>query len=114
MKEENQKEAPLDRRDVSSSVVIRGLDATTFAQMEDFVNDLEGQPLERLLRDLPKLAKLSSTKFALVSYVVAGKFRAADQAQKESIREAIAGALSVPQIDPEAHSRIGKMLERLR
>ncbi len=112
MKDEQNGES-LDRREVSSSVVIRGLDATTFAQMEDFVNDLEGRPLDRLLRDLPKLAKLSATKFALVSYVVAGKYRSATLEMKETIRETIRGTLSTP-IDAEAQLRIGKMLERLR
>ena len=57
----------------ASSVVLRGIDARTFSEMESFVKDLEGRPIERLLRDLGQLAELSATKVALVSYVMSGK-----------------------------------------
>ena len=64
----------------ASSVVIRGIDARTFSEMESFVKDLEARPVERLLRDLPQLADLPMTKVSLVSYVMYTKFRAADAA----------------------------------
>lgn len=103
----------LDRRELSSSVVIRGLDATTFAQMEHFVDDLEAQPLDRLLRDLPKLARLSTTKFALVSYVIAGKFKNAPEGEKKVIRNSVQNAVAA-ELDAETRKRLGKILERLK
>ena len=57
----------------ASSVVIRGIDARTFTEMESFVKDLEARPVERLLRDLPELADLPLTKVSLVSYVIAAQ-----------------------------------------
>lgn len=96
-----------------SSVVLRGIDARTFTEMESFVKDLEGRPTERLLRDLPQLAELSVTKVSLVSYVIAGKYRAAEPALKEQIRESVAAALeSLPA--GEARERVAAILDRLR
>jgi hypothetical protein len=46
----------------SSSVVMKAIDATTFTEMEAFVKDLEGRPIERLLKDLSHLATLPATK----------------------------------------------------
>ena len=57
----------------ASSVVIKGIDARTFTEMEGFVKDLEARPVERLLRDLPELAGLSATKDCSMA-VVAGSF----------------------------------------
>ena len=45
----------------ASSVVIRGIDARTFSEMESFVKDLEARPIERLLKDLSQLADLPMT-----------------------------------------------------
>lgn len=96
-----------------SSVVLRGIDARTFTEMESFVKDLEGRPTERLLRDLPQLAELSVTKVSLVSYVMAGKFRAAEPAVREQMRESVAATLeSLP--SGEARERVAAILERLR
>lgn len=96
-----------------SSVVLRGLDARTFTEMESFVKDLEGRPTERLLRDLPQLAELSVTKVSLVSYVIAGKYRAAEPAMKEQIRESVAATLeSLPA--GESRERVAAILDRLR
>lgn len=107
-----QEDGRLNRREQSSSVVIRGMDATTFAQMEDFVNDLESRPLDRLLHDLPKLARLSATKFALVSYVIKGKFENASTADRDLMRERI-GASAQTQ-DEEPRERLSRLLERLQ
>ena len=99
------------RREHSSSVVIRGLDATTFAQMEDFVDDLQSRPLDRLLNDLPKLARLSATKFALVSYVLKRKFESASTEEKESIRRILEASRTSP--EPVMQERMERLLERL-
>ena len=98
--------------EVASSVVIRGIDAQTFSEMESFVKDLETRPTERLLRDFPQLAALSATKMSLVSYVIAGKYRAADAEQKKVIRDSVAATVvSLP--DGETRDRVAAVLDRM-
>jgi hypothetical protein len=99
--------------DLASSVVMRGVDARTFSEMESFVKDLELRPTERLLRDLAQLAELSATKVSLVSYVIAGKYRTADAQQKELIRKSLTATVeSLP--DGETRWRVMAMLERIQ
>ncbi|HET7433623.1 MAG TPA: hypothetical protein VFN10_02805 [Thermoanaerobaculia bacterium] len=97
----------------TSSVVIRAIDARTFTQMESFVKDLESRPIDRLLRDLPELAKLSDTKVSLVSYVLAGKYRASETNDKHKIKDSMTGWIAAV-TDDEVRERISAMLERLR
>jgi hypothetical protein len=98
---------------IASSVVLKGIDAKTFSEMESFVKDLEGRPTERLLRDLPQLATLSATKVSLVSYVIAAKYRQADPEGRNSIRESV--ALSVESLPVgESRERVQAILDRLR
>jgi len=97
----------------ASSVVLRGIDARTFSEMESFVKDLEGRPIERLLRDLGQLAELSATKVALVSYVMSGKYRASDPEQRSAMRESVAATVeSLPA--GETRERVAAILDRLR
>lgn len=96
-----------------SSVVLRGIDARTFSEMESFVKDLEARPVERLLRDLPHLAELPQTKVSLVSYVMYSKFRAAEAAEKNRMRESV--AVTFESLLPgETKERVGQILERMR
>lgn len=96
-----------------SSVVIKGIDARTFTEMESFVKDLESRPTERLLRDLAGLAALSATKVSLVSYVMAGKYRQAEAAEKARMRESVAA--TVESLEPgETRERVLQILERMR
>jgi hypothetical protein len=97
----------------ASSVVMKAIDARTFTDMEGFVKDLEGRPIERLLKDLPELAGLPATKVSLVSYVITGKYRQADPATRTMIKESIQATLSRMDID-ERRDRIAQMFERLR
>lgn len=97
----------------ASSVVIRGIDARTFSEMESFVKDLEARPVERLLRDLPQLADLPMTKVSLVSYVMYTKFRAADAAERIRMRESVAITYEALAAG-ETKERVGQILERLR
>ncbi|MGZ5433553.1 MAG: hypothetical protein ACXW31_14685 [Thermoanaerobaculia bacterium] len=97
----------------ASSVVIRGIDARTFSEMESFVKDLEARPVERLLRDLPQLADLPMAKVSLVSYVMYTKFRAADAAERIRMRESIAITYEALAAG-ETKERVGQILERLR
>lgn len=97
----------------ASSVVIRGIDARTFSEMESFVKDLEARPIERLLRDLPQLADLPQTKVSLVSYVMYTRFRAAEHADKVRMRESV--AITFEALPPgETRERVGQILDRLR
>jgi hypothetical protein len=97
----------------ASSVVLRGIDARTFTEMESFVKDLEARPVERLLRDLPELADLPMTKVSLVSYVIAAKFRASEADERERMRESVAATFEkLPQ--GEVKERVGVILDRLR
>ena len=95
-----------------SSVVIRGIDARTFSEMESFVKDLEGRPIERLLKDLAELVKLPQTKVSLVSYVFYSRFRAAEEGEKQRIRESVAATYAA--LAPgESRDRVAQILERL-
>lgn len=96
----------------ASSVVIRGIDARTFSEMESFVKDLETRPTERLLRDLGELAELPMTKVSLVSYVIFTKFRGAEADEKARIRESVAASFEAA--EGETKERIGQILDRLR
>lgn len=97
----------------SSSVVMKAIDATTFTEMEAFVKDLENRPIERLLKDLPHLATLATTKVSLVSYVIAGKYKAADAAERTAIRDAIQSTASQLEVG-EKRDRVAAILDRLR
>jgi len=97
----------------ASSVVMKAIDATTFSDMESFVKDLESRPIERLLKDLPNLAKLPPAKVSLVSYVISGKYRQADAATRAMIKESIQSTVSGMDFD-EQRQRVAQMLERLR
>lgn len=99
--------------ELASSVVIRGIDARTFSEMESFVKDLEARPTERLLRDLVQLAELSATKMSLVSYVLTGKYRASDAQEKDVIRKSVTATVeSLP--DGETRWRVAAILDRLQ
>jgi hypothetical protein len=97
----------------ASSVVIRGIDARTFTEMESFVKDLEARPIERLLRDLPQLADLPMTKVSLVSYVMYQKFRAADAAERTRMRESVTTTFEALPAG-ETKDRVSQILDRLR
>jgi hypothetical protein len=97
----------------ASSVVLRGIDARTFTEMESFVKDLEARPVERLLRDLPELADLPETKVSLVSYVISAKYRAAEPGERKRMRESV--AVTFESLAPGmVRERVGQILERLR
>ena len=105
----NDEKAPIS----TSSIVMKAIDATTFSDMESFVKDLESRPIERLLKDLPNLAKLPPAKVSLVSYVISGKYRQADEATRATIKESIQSTVSGMAFD-EQRQRVAQMLERLR
>lgn len=97
----------------NSSVVVRGIDARTFSEMESFVKDLESRPTARLLRDLSQLAGLSETKASLVSYVMASKYRQANAGEKMNMRESVAETLEKLPAG-EQRERVAAILDRMR
>lgn len=97
----------------ASSVVLRGIDATTFSDMENFVKDLEARSVERLLKDLPQLVTLSATKVSLVSYVCAAKYKQATPEVKQQMQESVAATLERLAAG-EPRDRVAAILKRLR
>lgn len=104
---------PGDRGVPASSVVVKGLDATTFSEMEAFVRDLESRPTERLLRDLAQLMELSSTKTSLVSYVLMSKFKSATPEERIMMQESVAATVE-SEVPGDRRERIAAILQRLR
>ena len=109
----DKKEPDMSLPPSASSVVMKAIDAKTFTDMESFVKDLEGRPIERLLKDLPDLSSLPPAKVSLVSYVISGKYRQADPATRTMIKESIQSTLSRMEIG-ERRERVSQMLDRLR
>lgn len=102
-----------DEKVPTSSVVLKAIDAKTFTELEAFVKDLEKRPTERLLRDLPELVALSESKFSIISYVVAKKFRHAHAEGRDTIRESVAATYE--RMPPgKERERVLEILDRLR
>lgn len=82
--------------DLDSTLIRRGLHATTFTEMNGFVDTLERRPLDKLLVDLPGFALLSETKFNLARQVLRRRMRDLDAVDREQLRalahEVAAGA----------------------
>ena len=57
-------------READSTLIRRGASATTFNELEQFVETIEGRPLDKLLTDLPGIAGFSGAKFDLARQVV--------------------------------------------
>jgi hypothetical protein len=97
----------------TSSIVMKAIDAKTFSELEAFVKDLEARPIERLLRDLPDLVALSESKASIISYVLATRFRHADDGARRTIRDSVAATFErMP--SGEERERVAHVLERLR
>jgi hypothetical protein len=102
-----------DKKAPTSSVVMKAIDAKTFTELEAFVKDLEKRPTERMLQDLPELVALSESKFSIISYVMATKFRHANAEGRNTIRESVAA--SVERMPPGfERDRVLEVLDRLR
>ncbi|HSY49238.1 MAG TPA: hypothetical protein VLC46_10540 [Thermoanaerobaculia bacterium] len=102
-----------DERVPTSSIVMKAIDAKTFTEMQTFVKDLESRPTERLLHDLPELVTLSEAKAEIISYVIATKFRHADEEERQTIRASVS-ATSRRLPPGEERARVHDILDRLR
>ncbi|HEX6179528.1 MAG TPA: hypothetical protein VF057_14285 [Thermoanaerobaculia bacterium] len=70
-----------------STLVKRGRKASTFADMVAFAQSVHERPFERLLEELPQLARLSDTKFNLATRVLRRRFEAESEATQMQLRE---------------------------
>ncbi len=64
-----------DDDEVETTIVRRGKEAFSFAEMGAFVRDLQSRPLAKLVDDLPGLLELSEAKFALVVLAISKRMR---------------------------------------
>lgn len=80
--------------DLDSTLIRRGVQATTISEMTQFVATMEQRPLPKLLEDLPGFARLSETKFNLARAVFRRRLRTllpAERAELHKVSEEIAG-----------------------
>lgn len=73
-------------KEFDTTLVQRGASATTFSEMEDFVDDVEARPLDKLLGDLNGLVRLPDTKFELARLVLRRRLRELDDHEREQLR----------------------------
>ncbi len=70
-----------------STLASRGALATTFRDMTLFVAEIEKRPLEKLILDLPELARLSDVKFALARQTVRRRLATLPEEERAWVRE---------------------------
>ena len=89
---------------LNTTLVLKGAHATTFRDMEDFADNIENRPLDKLLGDLNGLVRLPDTKFELARLVLRRRVRELADVEREQLRgfaeEGASGA------DAEAAERI--------
>lgn len=72
--------------DFDSTLIRRGFNATTMSEMQLFVDTIHHRPLDKLLADLPGLAKLSDMKFILARQVVRRRLAEMKDVEREQLR----------------------------
>lgn len=80
--------------DLDSTLIRRGVKASTFREMEEFAETVEHRPLDKLLTELPGIAALSEMKFNLARQVIRRRARFLGALHREQLRvlaEEIAG-----------------------
>ena len=98
--------------DFDSTLVQRGRKASTFADMVAFAQSVHERPFERLLEELPQLARLSDTKFNLATRVLRRRFEAESEATQVLLRDV--GEKVASLATPWAASRIRAIFEYRR
>jgi hypothetical protein len=74
-------------QDYDSTLVRRGRQATTFADMVAFAQSVHDRPFELLLEELPQLARLSETKFNLATRVLRRRFESESDVVQARLRD---------------------------
>jgi len=72
--------------DFDSTLIRRGVNATTMSEMQLFVDTIHHRPLDKLLTDLPGLAKLSDMKFILAKQVLRKRLAELRGVEREQLR----------------------------
>ncbi len=96
--------------DFDSTLIRRAKTAVTFPEMVEFAATLEVRPFVQLLEELPEIAKLSHTKFSVVSNVLRRRFKLEqpiDQEQLKIFGHEIAGRM----FDPDLADRVRSIFE---
>jgi hypothetical protein len=93
--------------DFDSTLIRRGVQATTISDMTSFVATMEQRPLDKLLIDLPGFALFSETKFNLARAVLRRRMRELDQIAREQLR-----AFAF-EIASETEGEVGERIRRL-
>ena len=71
---------------LDTTLVLKGTHATTFREMEEFADNIETRPLDKLLGDLPGLVRLPDTKFELARLVLRRRLRELGDVEREQLR----------------------------
>jgi hypothetical protein len=83
--------------DLDSTLVRRGRQATSFADMVAFAQSVHDRPFDKLLEELPLLARLSDTKFNLATRVLRRRFMtesAVNQTRLRTMGNEVAASVS--------------------
>lgn len=72
--------------DYDSTLIRQGRNAISFSEMETFVHTLETRPVAKLLEELPDLARLSETKFALAVRILRIRFKSEAPINQRQLR----------------------------
>ena len=72
--------------DFDTTLIRRGTTATTMSEMQVFVDTIQERPLDKLLGDLPGLARLSDMKFILARQVLRRRLRELLPVEREQLR----------------------------
>ena len=76
----------METQELDSTLIRRGIQATSYGEMVLFASTIERRSLVKLLEELPALARLSETKFSLVSKVLRRRFRDESFVDREQLR----------------------------
>ena len=72
--------------DFDTTLLRRGVRATTFSEMAEFAETVELRPLDKLLSELPGIATLSEMKFNLARQVIRRRARFLGSLHHEQLR----------------------------
>jgi len=90
--------------DFDSTLIRRGIQATTITEMSRFVSMMEERPLDKILTELPGFALLSETKFSLARAVLRRRARQLSDVDREQLR------VLAQEVAAEADAEVGNRL----
>jgi len=90
--------------DFDSTLIRRGIQATTITEMTRFVSMMEERPLDKILTELPGFALLSETKFSLARAVLRRRARQLSDVDREQLR------VLAQEVAAEADAEVGTRL----